>query len=279
MRVAALGLAALLAMFTAAQGAPLTPADQSKLAGEWRANPDKPDGACGQNADIGDIRFTVEFAVTGGQIFVDDGSEASQTFAVKGDSTAKALTLSLANNGSWKFTHKGDALVSDTPPDLYSSLKGLVFHRCRPVASRAAIKLSKDQLGILSAATPPNHYIFVDARARQGCKALDYQYLTIDLVGPLGFTVGRWNSMHLAEQLADGKKLKLAIDDVSNWTIDKAEAVANGYKLTITELVPPNNSRGDTTTITIAPTIDGRASVPEWKRTYLRCSASQLQAQ
>lgn len=279
MRILGLSAIVLAAFTAAAQAAPLTPADQLKLAGEWRANPDKPDGACGQNASVGDMRFTLEFAVTGGQIFVDDGSEASQTFAVKGDSTAKALTFSLAGSGSWKFSRKGDALVSDAPPDLYDSQKGLVFHRCRPAASRAAIKLNKDQLGIVSSAMPPNHYIFVDARARQGCKALDYQYLTIDLVGPLGFTVGRWNSMHLAEQLADGKKPKLAIDEVSNWTIDKAEAVANGYKFTITELIPPNNSRGDTTTITLAPTIDGRASVPEWKRTYARCSASQLRAQ
>ena len=282
MRIAILGMGLILVgalAATAVQAAPLSPADQTKLAGEWRANLEKPDGACGQNAGDGDMRFTLEFAVTGGQMFVDDGSESSQTFAVKGDSTAKALTLLLAGDGAWKFSRKGDALVSDAPPDLYGNQKGLIFHRCRPAADRSAIKLSKSQIAAVSAALPPNNYIFVDARARLGCKALDYQYLTIDLIGPLSFSIGRWNSMHLAEQLADGKKPKLAIDEVSNFTVDKAEAVANGTKFTITELIPPNGSRGDTTTITLAPTIDSRVSVPEWKRTYLRCSVSLLRAQ
>ena len=50
-------------------------------------------------------------------------------------------------------------------------------------------------------------------------------------------------------------------------------------KITITELIPPNGSRGDTMTITLVPTIDGRASVPEWKRSYMRCSANQLSAE
>lgn len=250
-----------------------------KFAGEWRANSQKPGGACGQNASAGDMRFTLEFALTDGQIFVGDGTESSQTFAVKVDTSAKAATFNLGKDGVWKFTRQGDALISDSPPDLYAEQKGLVFHRCRPAADRRAIKLSKDQIGIVSSAMPPNHVIFVDARAKKGCKALDYQYLTIDLVGPLGFTIGRWNSFHLAEQLADGKKPKLAVDEVSNWTIEKAEAVANGYKFTITESIPPNDSRGDTATITLAPTIDGRASVPEWKRTYVRCSANQLSAE
>ena len=264
---------------TAAQAAPLGPADQVKFAGEWRANSQKPDGACGQNAGAGDMRFTLEFAATGGQIFVDDGTESSQTFPVKVDASAKAATFDLGKSGAWKFSRKGDALVSDSPPDLYAEQKRLVFHRCRGAADRSAIKLTKDQIGIVSSAMPPNHVIFIDARAKNGCKALDYQYLTFDLVGPLGFTLGRWNSTHLGEQLADGKKPKLAVDEVSNWTIDKAEAVANGYKFTITELIPPNGSRGDTMTITLVPTIDGRASVPEWKRSYMRCSANQLSAE
>jgi hypothetical protein len=278
MRAVLLAALACLAA-TAVQAAPLSAADQAKFAGEWRANPQKPDGACGQNAGVGDMRFTLEFAVTGGQMFIDDGTEASQTYAVKLDANAKAANFDLGKDGSWKFTRKGDALISDSPPELYAEQKGLVFHRCRAAADRSAIKLNKDQIAAVSAAMPPDHTIFVDARAKKGCKALDYQYLTFDLVGPLGFTLGRWNSGHLGEQLAGGKKPKLAVDQVSNWTIDKAEAVANGYKFTITELIPPNNSRGDTTTITLAPTIDGRASVPEWKRIYLRCSANQLSAE
>jgi hypothetical protein len=94
----------------------------------------------------------------------------------------------------------------------------------------------------------------------------------------LDFKVGRWNNTHLAETLADGKKSPLGIDEVSNWSIDKAEPTASGYKLNITELIPPNGSRGDTSTITLVPTIDGKAAIPEWKRSFIRCRASDLTA-
>jgi len=78
---------------------------------------------------------------------------------------------------------------------------------------------------------PPDEPIFVDTRAKGGCKALDYQYLIFDLVGPTGFTLGRWNSGHLAELIADGKKAPLATDEVSNWTIDAAQPTPGGYGL------------------------------------------------
>lgn len=57
---------------------------------------------------------------------------------------------------------------------------------------------------------------------------------------------------------------------MTNWTVDKAEAASGGFRLTITELTPPNGSRGDTSTITLLVSGAG-ASVPEWKRAYLRC--------
>jgi len=221
------------------------PAAAADLAGEWRA-------ACG--AQAGGTSVVLEYAFTGGTATIDDGTEDGGTFPIA--ALEKQGKLSLAG-GAVKWN-------------------GQTFKRCRAPADRSAIKLSKTQLAELATTMPPDRAIFVDARAKAGCKARDYQYLRIDLIGPLGFELGRWNSVHLAERLASGGKAPLAVDQVSNWTIEKAESVPGGYRLTITELIPPNGSRGDTSTITLATSSGGKVSIPEWTRLYLRCPASSL---
>lgn len=236
-------IAIAAAMLVLAAG-PAAAAEADIFAGEWRAT-------CGVEAS--DPRLVLEFALTGGTVFVDDGSESAATFTV----------AELRRQG--KLSMWGKALTWE----------GQTFQRCRAPADRSVLHLSKAEIGLLSSAMPPDNAVFVDARAKGGCKALDYQYLTIDLVGPLGFTLGRWNSMHLAESLADGKKLPF--DEVSNWTIDKAVSTPAGVRLTVTELIPPNGSRGDTGVVTLA-TAAGRLSVPEWKRSYLRCAEAALAA-
>jgi hypothetical protein len=210
------------------------PAAAADLAGEWRA-------ACG--AEASETSVVLEYTFTGGTAAVDNGMEEdSGTFAIA--VLEKQGRLSLKNGAvTWE---------------------GKAFTRCRKPADRSAIRLDKNQILTLSSA------IFVDARAKSGCRARDYQYLRIDLIGPLGFALGRWNSVHLAETLAAGGKSPVTIDEVSNWTIEKADITQAGVKLTVTELIPPNGSRGDTTTVTLA-TADGKLSIPEWRRTYLRC--------
>lgn len=242
-----LWIGVVLALLVASPAAALSESDKASLAGEWRA-------ACG--ADASGMRLVLEFALTGGTVFVDDGSESAATHPIA--ELEKRGELALAA-GSLKWN-------------------GAALQRCRPAADRSAIRLSKQQIAEISSAMAPDHAISVDVRAKGGCKALDYQYLTIDLVGPLGFRLGRWNSAHLGEMLADGRKAPLSVDEVSNWTIDRAQAVPGGYRLTITELIPPNGSRGDTTTITLGTPKDGKAVVAEWKRSYLRCSENSLAA-
>jgi hypothetical protein len=212
------------------------------LSGEWRA-------ACG--AEAGDTSVVLEYAFTGGTAAIDNGmEEESGTFPI----------VELEKQG--KLSLK-DGVVK---------WQGQTFKRCRGPADRSAIKLSKAQLAEIATTMPPAYPVFVDARAKAGCKARDYQYLRIDLIGPLGFELGRWNSLHLGELLAGDGKPPLPVDEVSNWKIEKAESVPGGYKLTITELIPPNGSRGDTTTITLATSSGGKLSVPEWKRSYIRCA-------
>lgn len=229
----------LLAVLAASPA--LAGSDKQALAGEWRQ-------AC--SAEATDTRLVVEFALTGGTVMVDDGTEASGT----------ARFAELEKLG--KLSVSGGALVWN----------GETFKRCRAPADRSAIKLTKAQIAEISAAMPPRYPTFVDARTKGGCGALDHQYLTIDLVNPLGASMGRWNSVHLGEMLAEGKKSPVALDEVANWTIDKAEAVPGGYRLTLTELIPPNGARGDTTTITLSVGKNDKAAVAEWKRAYLRCT-------
>jgi len=258
----------------------LSPADRTALAGEWRANAAKPNGACGADASAGDTTMVVEFALTGGAVTLADGSEGGGTFEIgSADATKDHIRIALKDSGELWFVHRpGGLLKSQSSEGVTPEVAGLTFKRCREPADRSRIKLSAAQIAQISSTMPPDRAVFVDARAKGGCKALDYQYLALDLVGPLGFTLGRWNSAHLGEALADGKTPKLALDEVANWTVDKAEAVPDGYRLTITELIPPNGARGDTSVITLAAPAGGKTAVSEWKRSFLRCPASSLAA-
>jgi hypothetical protein len=258
----------------------LSAADKAALAGEWRANEAKPDGACGRDASAGDTTMVVEFALTGGTVTLEDGSEGGGAYAIgSSDAADNHIRIALKDSGElWFVRRPGGLLKSQSSEGVSPEVAGLTFKRCREPAGRSAIKLSAAQVAAISSAMPPDHAVFIDARAQGGCKALDYQYLTLDLVGPMGFTLGRWNSAHLAAALADGKKPKLARDAVTNWTVDKAEAVAGGYRLTVTEFIPPNGARGDTSVITMAAPVGGKTAIPEWKRGFLRCPAAGLAA-
>lgn len=229
--------------------AAVTDTDKAALTGEWRP-------ACGAAAEAGETRIVIEFALTGGVVNIDDGTEDGGAFEI---ASKDGSTFTLRDGR--KFVFSGGPL----------RWNGMSFQRCRGPVDRSAIRLTRAQIAQVSSSMPPDQAIFVDARAKGGCKALDYQYLTLDLVGPLGFSLGRWNSAHLAES---GKS---SFDEVSNWTVDKAEPVSGGYRLTITELIPPNGARGDTGAITLL-VAGGKASVPEWKRSYLRCSKGSLAA-
>jgi len=244
-------LAILIAMLAATPAAgAITDADKTALAGEWRLS-------CGEAPAADETRIVIEFALTGGVFNIDDGTEDSGTFAIA------------AKDGSTFELKDGRRFVFAGGPLRWN---GMSFQHCRGPADRSAIRLSKAQIAQISSAMPPDQPVFVDARAKGGCKALDYQYLTLDLVGPLGFSLGRWNSADLAE------RAKSPFDEVTNWTVDKAEPISGGYRLTLTERIPPNGARGDTTTVTLL-LAGGRMNVPEWNRSYLRCPKGFLAAE
>lgn len=268
MRLFSAALCALLLSVATAQAAPVTGAAREAFAGGWRA------GSCsGPSAQPYPASFTLEFAMTGGMMTIDTGDEGGGQQTVGGvDVSGSTVTLTLNKTDKWVFTRKADgSLVADKPIAFYVALTGKTFRLCHKAADRSAIHLTAAQAGEISGAMPGGPYL-IDLRARKGCSAIEYQYLNFDLVGPTAFELHRWNSSAVGEKLAVGGKLGFAVDEISNFRIEKADAVAGGYRFTITELIPPNGSRGDTTTITVLLNKKAKtATIPEWKRTYALC--------
>jgi hypothetical protein len=272
-------LAAFAAVFLCAvptAAGTLSVADQVALSGEWHADgtasPCKP----GEDAPM---KMTIEFAATGGTLALDDGSEAAGNYAIKSAQSGKdGVIFDLGANGTLRFNRIGGKLKALNSATGVADFTGEVFGRCFPPADRGAMKLQKADLQYLSSGMPPDAPIFIDSRAPKACKAIEYQYLAIDLVGPIRFTMGRANSFAVGEKLADGKKVSLARDEISNWRLEKAIAAPGGYELTVTELIPPSFSRGDTTTIFLKKTAKG-FDIPAWKRSYVRCAKDSLAAE
>ncbi len=272
MRSLALAASALLLSAAAVSAAPITGAARDALAGEWRANPEGTASACGAGAQDGAVNFTLEFALTGGRIHIDDNTEMAESQPVTMvDDGRDALTLKL-KDGKWTFKHAaGGALVAGAPPVPFGTLKGLTFRHCVPAADRSAIHLTPAQARGISSGMPGGP-ILIDSRSPKGCKATLYQYLDFDVVGPTGFVLHRWNSAAVGEKLADGGKLSFKTDEITDFAIEQADAIPGGYRFKVTEQIPPNGSRGDTTTITV--NLKGQtATVPEWKRSYAVCTA------
>jgi hypothetical protein len=251
---------------SAATAAPVTGAAREAYAGEWRAT------ACGAGADANAASFTMEFAMTGGLMGVNTGDETSGQHTVEAvDVAGDAVVLKIDGRDTWAFKRARDgSLVSGKPISIYSQMQGLTFRHCVKAADRGTIHLTRVQAGAISGAMPGGP-VLIDLRAKKGCKALEYQYLNFDLVGPAGFTLHRWNSMALGEKLAGGGKPAFKTDDISDFRIEKADAIPGGYRFTLTEFIPPNGARGDTTTITV--NVKGKtATIAEWKRSYALCT-------
>src|SRR5689334_1241721 len=93
-----LGLA-LLALTTPAIAAPLTAADKAKLEGMWRSNDNSASDLCGTdgNFEYG-VEITIEFKLSGGQIYFEDQAEGSGIdHIVSASKTGDVVTLEQAD--------------------------------------------------------------------------------------------------------------------------------------------------------------------------------------
>lgn len=252
--------AAVVAAFFSASVAQAAPHDD--LAGKWVAV-DNAASACGVG-DAASTSLSFEFAVTGGRLDFDDGSESAGSSRIAAVTEADGvLTVALADRGAWRFRRQGGALRVEAAPNGALTAKDLLFKHCFEAADRSHIKLpDPDALWLTGD--------FRDSRYR--CTANDYQALSIDVIGPVGFTMGRSNSWSIAEKIVAGHGPR-GLDELQNWVIEAAEKTGSGYRLTVTELIPPNGSRGDTTTITLNRN-GSTIVIPEWKRSYARCPST-----
>lgn len=267
-------LAALIAV-QPALAAPLTPADVSRLEGEWRINGEDGAPACGKpNGEwLYGAKLTIEFRLTGGQIDFDTGSEGAgpQTVAAAEKIGNDYVLRFPDDDTSFRMTLVGkDGMKITTAGAEYYA--GKTMRRCREGVPRTAIKLDRADMTFLATTMLPQVPQFIDARTKGGCKAKAYQYLSFDLANPIDPELKREDSDALAVARDRKKKLPAPTDDdgMGRWKIEGAMKTATGYDVTITELIPPNGSRGDTTKLSIQRTRDG-ISIPAWKRSYLRC--------
>jgi hypothetical protein len=255
-----------------ASAAPLDAADKGKLEGVWRRNANPQSDACGTDGNFQyGVEITIEFKLTGGEIYFEDQAEGSGgdkiTSATKADNT---IFLKLADRSpAWdiKFTGEDKA-----------AFYGQAFTRCDAAEPRTTIALAKGDVaylatGLVPAATDPFYgAYFVDTRDVGGCKAKFYQALAFDLRNPTAPALLRFESAWLKEKTDAGKKPGIPLDDdgMGRWLIAGAAKTATGWNFKLTELIPPNGSRGDIVPVDIQRTRTGIA-IPAWKRSYTRC--------
>lgn len=254
---------------------------QALLEGSWRYavfGAETP--ACGEAPTDATRMMAFEFAATGGRLSFDSESGAREDvfFTVKEAGPARVvLVLQAPYEGEVAFQPTGeDRLTPEAGVPMFEGLDVKTLIKCAPPADRTAIVPGETGLAYLSARlTPEEGPRFVDKRSHKNpqklCEAEEAQYVFFDLTGPGQPVMGRWNSYGLQYAAESGAKLSFQPDEVSNWTIDAMAPVPNGWRLTITELIPPNGARGDTTSITVMHK-ENAMWIAEWKREYWRCT-------
>jgi hypothetical protein len=255
--------------------APLSTADKARLEGVWRSNGNPASDGCGTDGKfLWGVEISIEFKFTGGDVYFEDQSEGSGgDHVVSSSKNGETITLTLTNrHPGWtvKWLDKNTA-----------DFDGTVFTHCQQGEPRTNVHLGRDDLsylatGLTSTGTEPFYGVFfVDARDPGACKAKVYQALTFGLRSPTYLFLARRDSNALKTRLAAKKKPGIAIDTdgMGRWAIDGAQATPTGWRFTVADLVPPNGSRGDTTTLDVMRTKTGIA-IPAWKRNYVRCTFS-----
>ncbi len=274
-----LGLSLPAALAASSPGASDSSA-QALLAGGWRYEPDgSAPPACDQApSEMGQV-ITFEFAVTGGRAQWTSPDGEGMNLAVEASQDGKTISLLSPDGPGLTFELNDDGTLSGAKmADFAGDLAGMQFRKCYEPADRAKIDGSAKALAFFGGAPDAPPVRFVDTRfAKKGkdlCLEPEAQYLELDMVGPLGFSLGRWNSAAIAEKLAVDEKVKLPLDDLGNYTLESLTETGLGWEATLTELIPPNGSRGDTTTIRLQVKGD-HVTIPEWQRDYLRCTTGE----
>jgi hypothetical protein len=92
------------------------------------------------------------------------------------------------------------------------------------------------------------------------------------LIGPAEFQLNRWNSFALAEKLAAKAPVKLPpLDPIANWRIETARADGKKFVFRIRDY---ENTKAVPETIHVEVKSHHSILIPEWRRTFIRCTRS-----
>jgi len=275
-------LSVLSAAPGSAEGVQISQERQSYLEGVWKGiSGDKSaDKLCSVTAPPPDTTtLSIEFMRSGGMAFADDGTEGATRGAITEATEANGVISLTFGNEVWRLRPENDEVMSRvrSSASLGADVDSMVFKRCQKPADRSAIALSPESISFLAADLPGDEPFFMDERiaAKTGdrCAVQETQYLFFVLVGPAEFRVSRWNSFALADKLAAKSKANLPpLDPVANWRIESARAEGAKYIFLMRDY---EDAKAAPETIHVVVKSDGRVEIPQWKRTYVRCTKFQ----
>jgi hypothetical protein len=283
MRALCTYLAALvfLAPITA-HAEPLSQERQAYLEGVWSgiSTEVSADKLCSLTAPpAGAMAMSIEFLRSGGVAFADDGTEGASRGPISEASEEAGVVSLNFGNEVWRFRPDGPNVMYRvrTSASLGGGVDTMVFKRCQKAADRSVIALDDEALKFLAADLPGDEAFFMDDRlaAKTGdrCAVNETQYLFFVLIGPSEFRVSRWNSFALADKLASNAKAKVPpLDPVANWKIENARVDGAKYAFRMHDY---DNAEAVPETIHLQVKPDGSIAIPEWRRTYIRCTKFQ----
>jgi hypothetical protein len=223
--------------------------------------------------------LSIEFMRSGGMAFADGGDAQAVRGRIVEASEANGVISLTFGNEVWRLRPESDKVMSKvrSSASLPGDLDTMYFKRCRTAADRSIVALDDDGLSFLAADLPGDEAFFMDERlaAKIGdrCAANDTQYLFFVLLGPAEFRLSRWNSFSLSDKLASKKAVKLPpLDDVANWVIESARKEGTKYVFRMRDY---DNKDAVPETIHVEVKPGGAITIPEWKRTFVRCKGFQ----
>jgi hypothetical protein len=280
-RILALILLQSIAMSAAANaaGIELSAERQAYLEGVWKGvgADTSADKLCKDDA-LQATTLQIEFLRSGGMAFADDGSEAPVRGPITEAVEANGVVTLTFGNEVWRLRPENDNVMSKvrSSASLAGDVDSMTFKRCQKAADRTPIALESDSLKFLAADLPGDEAFFMDERlaAKTGdrCAVNETQYLFLALIGPAEFRLSRWNSFAIADKLASNKPVKLPLDPVANWRIQSAAKDGAKYVLRMRDY---DNKKALPETIHIEVKSDSAIAIPEWHRTYVRCTGFQ----
>ena len=252
---------------------------QTALEGVWKGVDAMSDASklCAEQSTSNHV-LSLEFLRTGGMIYFDDGSGDATRAPLTGAEEANGIITLTAGDHVWRFRSTGVNTMTSvrSSASLGADVDDLVYKRCQEPADRAAIAFDATQLKLLAADMPGDEAFFIDTRiapkAGDRCAGQETQYLFFALIGPSEFRLSRWNSFALADKMASGGKSKLPLDPVADWRITGAGVDGGKYVFQIKDYDKPT---APVKTIHLEVKANGEFTVPEWKRSFVRCTGFQ----